>query len=146
MLRSLREMAQEQGYTVRGMAPTGAASKVMTRETGVATDTVSMFQIKARQLQKHIEFAQQYAPDFKRKAEVSKGDCGRILLTESLSLRQQVQMNSMAEKAGAKVVYLGDALQLQGVEAGKPFELAQRAGMETAYMTDISRLNRSLLT
>jgi putative protein kinase ArgK-like GTPase of G3E family len=28
MLKSLRELAQEQGYTVRGMAPTGAASKV----------------------------------------------------------------------------------------------------------------------
>ncbi|MCO2667429.1 AAA family ATPase, partial [Pseudomonas aeruginosa] len=41
--------------------------------------------------------------------------------------------------AGAKVVYLGDTLQLQGVEAGKPFELAQKDGIATAYMTDINR-------
>lgn len=134
MLKSLREMAQEQGYTVRGMAPTGAASKVLARETGIATDTVSMFQIKERQLQKDIEFAKQYAPDFQRKAEV-------WIVDESsfLAQRQKAQLDHMAEKAGAKVVYLGDTLQLQGVEAGKPFELAQRDGMETAYMTEINR-------
>ena len=56
-----------------------------------------------------------------------------------LSQRQKAQLDHMAEKAGAKVVYLGDTLQLQGVEAGKPFELAQRDGMETAYMTEINR-------
>lgn len=134
MLKAMREMAQEQGYTVRGMAPTGAASKVLARETGVATDTVSMFQIKERQLQKDIEFAKQYAPDFQRKAEV-------WIVDESsfLSQRQKAQLDHMAEKAGAKIVYLGDTLQLQGVEAGKPFELAQRDGMETAYMTEINR-------
>ncbi len=134
MLKSLRELAQEQGYTVRGMAPTGAASKVLARETGIATDTVSMFQIKERQLQKDIEFAKQYAPDFVRKAEV-------WIVDESsfLSQRQKAQLDHMAEKAGAKVVYLGDTLQLQGVEAGKPFELAQKDGIETAYMTEINR-------
>ncbi|WP_459203501.1 MobF family relaxase (plasmid) [Ralstonia pseudosolanacearum] len=134
MLRSLREMAQEQGYTVRGMAPTGAASKVLARETGIAADTVSMFQIKERQLQKDIEFARQYAPDFQRKAEL-------WIVDESsfLAQRQKAQLDYMAEKAGAKVVYLGDVLQLQSVEAGKPFELAQHNGIETAYMTEINR-------
>lgn len=134
MLKSLREMAQEQGYTVRGMAPTGAASKVLAMETGIATDTVSMFQIKERQLQKDIEFAKQFAPDFQRKAEV-------WIVDESsfLSQRQKAQLDHMAEKAGARVVYLGDKLQLQGVEAGKPFESAQRNGIQTAYMTEINR-------
>lgn len=134
MLRGLREMAQEQGYTVRGMAPTGAASKVLARETGIATDTVSMFQIKERQLQKDLTFARQYAPEFVRKPEV-------WIVDESsfLSQRQKAQLDSMAAKAGAKVAYLGDRLQLQGVEAGKPFELAQRDGMLTANMTEISR-------
>ena len=132
MLRSLREMAQEQGYTVRGMAPTGAASKVLARETGIATDTVSMFQIKERQLQKDIEFAKQYASDFQRKPELWIVDEASFL-----SQRQKAQLDHMAEKAGAKVVYLGDTLQLQGVEAGKPFELAQKEGIETAYMLSL---------
>jgi ATP-dependent exoDNAse (exonuclease V) alpha subunit len=51
----------------------------------------------------------------------------------------------MANKAGAKVVYLGDKLQLQGVEAGKPFELAQTHGIATAHMTEISRQKTSEL-
>ncbi|HHV7523693.1 TPA: MobF family relaxase [Burkholderia orbicola] len=135
MLGALREMAQDGGYTVRGMAPTGAASKVLARETGIATDTVSMFQIKERQLQKDIEFAKQFAsPDFQRKPEL-------WIVDESsfLAQRQMAQLHHMAEKAGAKVVYLGDKIQLQAVEAGKPFELAQKDGIETAYMTEINR-------
>lgn len=134
MLKGLRELAEEGGYTVRGMAPTGAASKVLAKETGIATETVSMFQIKERQLQKDIEFAKDYAPDFTRKKEL-------WIVDESsfLSQRQKAQLDHMANKAGAKVVYLGDTLQLQGVEAGKPFELAQQHGLQTAYMTEISR-------
>jgi conjugative relaxase-like TrwC/TraI family protein len=138
MLKAMRELAEQEGYTVRGMAPTGAASKVLARETGIATDTVSMFQIKERELQGGIAFAKQYAPDFIRKAEL-------WIVDESsfLSQRQKAQLDHLAIKAGAKVVYLGDSLQLQGVEAGKPFELAQKAGMQTAYMTEISRQKTS---
>ena len=134
MLKSLREMAQEQGYTVRGMAPTGAASKVLARETGIATDTVSMFQIKEQELQKEIAAAKENATDFARAPEI-------WIVDESsfLSQRQKARLDHMAEKAGAKLVYLGDILQLQGVEAGKPFELAQKHGIETAYMTEINR-------
>jgi len=134
MLRALNELAQQEGYTVRGMAPTGAASKVLARETGITTETVSMFQIKERQLQRDIEFAQEFAPEFKRKGELWVVDESSFL-----SQRQKAQLDHMAIKAGAKVIYLGDTLQLQAVEAGKPFEMAQRNGMDTAYMTEISR-------
>lgn len=134
MLRALREIAQEQDYIVRGMAPTGAASKILAKETGIVTDTVSMFQIKERQLQKDIGLTRQYAPDFTRRPEL-------LVIDESsfLSQVQKVQLDRMAEKAGAKVVYLGDSLQLQAVQAGKPFEMAQKQGLQTAYMTEINR-------
>jgi len=134
MLEGLNELARESGYTVRGMAPTGAASKVLAKETGINTDTVHMFMIKERELQKNIEFAQQYAPDFKRQKELWVVDESSFLAQS-----QKARLDYMANKAGAKVVYLGDKLQLQGVEAGKPFELAQTHGIETANMTEISR-------
>lgn len=134
MLRALREIAQEEGYTVRGMAQTGVASQLLARETGMSTNTVSMFQIKERQLQKDIAFAKQYAPDFERKPELWIVDESSLL-----GQRQKVQLDAMAEKAGAKVVYLGDRLQLQSIVAGKPFELAQHHGMQTVYMTEINR-------
>jgi len=36
-------LAENEGYLVKGMAPTGAASKIMARESNVATHTVSVF-------------------------------------------------------------------------------------------------------
>lgn len=134
MLKTLNDIAAAEGYVVRGMAPTGAAAKVMIKETGIAAETVAMFQIKERQLQTDIEFAKQYAPDFERRPELWVVDESSFL-----AQRQMAQLLRMAEKANAKVVYLGDTLQLQGVEAGKPFELAQKDGIDTAYMTDINR-------
>lgn len=140
MLRALKEMAQEQGYTVRGMAPTGAAAKVLSRDTGMASDTVSMFMIRERQLQKEIQAIREGGSIFHRQAEL-------WIVDESsfLSQHHKAKLDLMAERADAKVVYLGDMLQLQAVEAGKPFELAQRDGMETAYMTEISRQKTPVL-
>ncbi|KWI31994.1 MobF family relaxase [Burkholderia stagnalis] len=134
MLRTLNDIAVTEGYVVRGMAPTGAAAKIMVKETGIAADTVAMFQIKERQLQKDIEFAKQFAPDFERRPELWVVDESSFL-----AQRQLAQIHNLAQKANAKVVYLGDKLQLQGVEAGKPFELAQDHGIATAHMTEINR-------
>lgn len=134
MLKGLNEMAKEAGYTVRGMAPTAAAGVVLAKETGIKTDTVHMFMIKERELQRDIEYAVQFAPDFKRQKELWVVDESSFLAQS-----QKAKLDHMANKAGAKVVYLGDKLQLQGVEAGKPFELAQSHGVETAHMTEISR-------
>lgn len=134
MLKALNAMAQDRGYVVRGMAPTGAATQTLNRESGIAADTVSMFFVKERRLQAEIAFVQKYADDFKRKPEM-------WIVDESsfLSQRQKSLIDAMSATAGAKVVYLGDKLQLQGVEAGKPFELAQADGITTAFMTEISR-------
>jgi len=134
MLKALNAMAQERGIVVRGMAPTGAASQTLSREAGIASDTVSMFVVKERKLQGDIAFAKRYAEGFERKAEMWVVDESSFL-----SQKQKSVIDAMAQNAGAKVVYLGDKLQLQGVEAGKPFELAQKHGISTAYMTEISR-------
>jgi hypothetical protein len=122
------------GTVVRGMAPTGAASQTLSREAGIPSDTVSMFFVKERKLQDDIAFARRYADDFKRKDEMWVVDESSFL-----SQKQKSLIDALAQTAGAKVVYLGDKLQLQGVEAGKPFELAQNNGISTAYMTEISR-------
>lgn len=140
MLRAMRELAEDAGYTVRGMAPTGAAAKIMANEAGIGSDTVSMFTIKERELQKDIEFSQQFEPDFRRQKELWVVDESSLL-----SQRQKAQLDHMAGRAGAKMVYLGDEIQLQGVEAGKPFEMAQRNGIATAYMTEMNRQKTSEL-
>ena len=58
------------------------------------------------------------------------------------SLLSQKDVNRLmaeAEKAGAKVVLTGDSRQLSAVNAGKPFEMMQAKGMQTAEMTEIHR-------
>ena len=134
MLKTMRVLAEEQGCIVRGMAPSGTASKQLFRETGIATDTVSMFQIKERELQKEIAIEKQRNPGFERKPEIWVVDESSFI-----NQRQKSRLDFMAKQAQAKVVYVGDKLQLQGVEAGKPFELAQANGIQTAYMTEINR-------
>ncbi len=134
MLNALREIATGQGHTVRGMAPTGAASKVLALSTKIHADTVSMFLIREKKLQKDIEFVKQYAPDFVRKSE--------LWVVDESSTSPQYQIENIikaASKADARVVFVGDKLQLQAVEAGKPFEIAQKNAIKTAYMTEINR-------
>ncbi len=148
MLNALREIAQEQGYIVRGMAPTGATAKALTDLTKMAADTVSMFLIKEHALQQalkeDIAFVKPYAPDFVCNF-VRKSELWIVDESSFLSQYQKADIDVAAQKAGARVVYVGDVLQLQAVEAGKPFELAQKNGIETAYMTEISRQKTTTL-
>ena len=97
MLRALKDIAQEQGYTVRGMAPTGAAAKVLSRDTGMPSDTVSMFMIKERQLQKQIMGIEQAGGRFARQAEI-------WIVDESsfLPQHQKAKLDLMAERARRK--------------------------------------------
>jgi ATP-dependent exoDNAse (exonuclease V) alpha subunit len=44
-----------------------------------------------------------------------------------------------AAEAGARVVLLGDTAQTKAIEAGRPFDQLQAAGMRTAVMADIQR-------
>lgn len=57
-----------------------------------------------------------------------------------LGQRDTNRLMAEAEKAGAKVVFVGDTRQLSAVSAGKSFEVMQeRGGMQTAKMTEIYR-------
>jgi ATP-dependent exoDNAse (exonuclease V) alpha subunit len=57
------------------------------------------------------------------------------------SLSSTKQMREFLEKIGSqdRVLLIGDTRQHQGVEAGKPFEQLQQAGMRTALLDQIVR-------
>ncbi|MDX9737684.1 MAG: MobF family relaxase [Azonexus sp.] len=66
----------------------------------------------------------------------------KLIVVDEASLASQKDVNRLmaeAEKLGAKVVFTGDSRQLSAVSAGKPFELLQERGMQTAHMTEIHR-------
>ena len=134
MMSGVREMAEVQGYVVRGMAPTAVAAKKLGSEIGLKAETVHMFLIQERLAQKEMAAAAKENPDFVRPKQL-------WIVDESsfLSQRQMQVVMSVANKSEAKVVFIGDKLQLTGVEAGKPFEMAQSHGIARAEMTEISR-------
>ncbi|RWA36899.1 MobF family relaxase [Xylella fastidiosa] len=64
-----------------------------------------------------------------------------VLLDESgvVGARQMEQVMRIVEKAGARMVFLGDTKQTEAIEAGKPFAQLQQDGMQTARISEIQR-------
>lgn len=64
-----------------------------------------------------------------------------IVLDESgvVGSRQMEQIMRTVEKAGARMVLLGDTKQTEAIEAGKPFAQLQSSGLQTARISEIQR-------
>jgi conjugative relaxase-like TrwC/TraI family protein len=118
-LESIRQGAEQNGYAVEGFAPTSRAARQL-RDAGIPADTLQGFLARSRNTdpaQKHL-----------------------YMLDES-SLASTKQMREFLEKIGPqdKLLLIGDTRQHQGVDAGKPFEQLQQAGMRTAQLDQIVR-------
>lgn len=64
-----------------------------------------------------------------------------VVLDEAgvVSARQMEQVMRRVERAGARMVMIGDTKQLAAIEAGRPFAQLQKAGMRTARISEIQR-------
>lgn len=125
MLDTAKEMLEANGYHVRALAPYGSQVKAL-RELNVESNTVASF-LKARD---------------------KKIDDRTVLVIDEAGVvpaRQMDQLLREAEKAGARVVLMGDTAQTKAIEAGRPFDQLQAAGMETAKMEEIQRQKEQLL-
>jgi conjugative relaxase-like TrwC/TraI family protein len=122
-LSAIREGAEQKGYAVEGFAPTSRASAQL-RDAGVSADTLQGFLVRGGQ-------------------EQTKGDPDRrhLYMVDESSLASTRQMQSFMEKIGPqdRVLLVGDTRQHQGVDAGKPFEQMQQAGMQTSQLDQIMR-------
>ncbi|QHN02732.1 conjugative relaxase [Granulicella sp. WH15] len=118
-LAGVREGAEQSGYVVEGFAPTSRAARQL-RDAGIAADTLQGFLARSRNAdptQKHL------------------------YMVDESSLASTQQMRDFLKKIGPqdKVLLIGDTRQHQGVDAGKPFEQLQQAGMQTAKLDQIVR-------
>lgn len=135
MLQAVRVLAEEQGYHVRGMSVSGSATGTLEIETGIQSHTVKMFLINEQKAQHEAE-AQRAAG----KQPVERGrELWVVDESSFLGQRDMTHIMNYAEKVGARVVFTGDVRQLSSPEAGKPFELGQKEGMQAAQMTEIRR-------
>ena len=118
-LVAIREAAEREGYKVEGFAPTSRAAQKL-GEAGIESST----------LQRHLT----------RSEEPHDGQKRLYVLDES-SLASTKQMNEFLHrlKENDRVLLVGDTRQHEAVEAGKPYQQLQEAGIETARLDEIVR-------
>jgi conjugative relaxase-like TrwC/TraI family protein len=125
-LEAIREGAEKAGYAVEGFAPTSRAAQQL-RDAGISADT----------LQAHL------ARGTREQAQSDPSDASsrRLYMVDESSLTSTRQMKEFLDRLGPhdRVLLIGDTRQHQGVDAGKPFEQLQDAGMKTSQLDQIMR-------
>jgi conjugative relaxase-like TrwC/TraI family protein len=119
-LAAIRSAAERQGYQVEGFAPTSRAARQL-KEIGIDARTLQGF--------------------LARTADPDTAEQKHFYLVDESSLASTNQMREFLTRLAPydRVVLIGDVRQHQGVEAGRPFEQLQDAGMRTARLDEIVR-------
>jgi len=115
-LSGLRELAN--GRQLRGLAPSAAAAVTLESESGIPAQTLDSYLL---------------SPNTVRGETLILDEAGLM------SSRQALALLSKAQQHECRVILIGDTKQLSSVEAGCPFRLLQRAGVQTAHMTENRR-------
>jgi conjugative relaxase-like TrwC/TraI family protein len=119
-LSVIRSAAESQGYQVEGFAPTSRAARQL-GEAGVEAGTLQGF--------------------LARSAAPKPSDQTHLYFVDESSLASTNQMREFLSRLTPRdrVLLIGDTRQHQGVDAGRPFEQLQEAGMRTANLNEIVR-------
>jgi conjugative relaxase-like TrwC/TraI family protein len=125
-LSIIRSAAEMQGVQVEGFAPTSRAARQL-GEAGVEAGTLQRFLARAK------------SPTFPEHKH--------FYFVDESSLASTNQMREFLSSLAPhdRVLLIGDTRQHQGVEAGRPFEQLQEAGMRTAKLDQIVRQKDSEL-
>ena len=119
-LSVIRSAAESQGYQVDGFAPTSRAARQL-GEAGVEAGTLQGF--------------------LARSTTSMPSDQKHLYFVDESSLASTNQMRDFLARLAPqdRVLLIGDTRQHQGVDAGRPFEQLQEAGMRTAKLDEIVR-------
>lgn len=124
MLAALKEVCDAERKNVLGLAQHGTAVQELFQDSGIKSDTVAMFLTVAQDGAPHPWLDQRTTVVVDESAKLGTIEM-RAILTH-------------AERAGAKVVLMGDHRQLQSISAGSPFRaLAEQLG--AAQLQQITR-------
>ena len=118
-LTAIREAAEREGYKVEGFAPSSRAAQKL-GEAGIESST----------LQRHLA-----------RGDQEHGGQKRFYVLDESSLASTKQMNEFIHrlKGTDRVLLVGDTRQHQAVEAGRPYQQLQEAGIQTARLDEIVR-------
>jgi len=98
----LREVYEQAGYEVMGVAPTGRAARELTDQAGISSRTIDRLLIDLDQL----------GDTLPKRCVIVFDEAGMAATRTTARLLEQ------AERAGAKVIAIGDPGQLASVQAG----------------------------
>jgi conjugative relaxase-like TrwC/TraI family protein len=118
-LCALYDAAKLEGYHFSGFAPSATAAHVLQTETAFASRTLASVLLDER-TQALGNDRSIYVID--EAGLMSTSHCAHIL--------------AVAKRNGSRVLFVGDTRQLSGVEAGNPFRLMQKHGIDMAELTE----------
>lgn len=122
MLSAARDAWERAGYSVHGAALSGKAADGLSQSSGIVSRTLASWE----------------AGWSAGRGELGKGDVFVIDEAGMVSSRQLASFIGAAEKAGAKIVLVGDPEQLQPIQAGAAFRaVAERVGF--AELAEVRR-------
>lgn len=130
VLKPVADILREEGRSVLGLAVQNTLVQMLERETGIPSMTVSRFLRRYRDI---LEGA-----DPLRLAEARAALRGSVVLLDEASMVGNADKEKLVRLANLleldRFASIGDRKQLGAVDAGKPFDVMQQAGIETAVM------------
>ncbi|MFZ4677983.1 MAG: AAA family ATPase, partial [Nodosilinea sp.] len=126
-LSVLKELAQGQGYEIRGLAPSAEAAHVLGESLGIETTTVAGLLVSD-------------TPD--------QAPHPKLWIVDEAGLLSMKDAHALLRRAAleqARVLLVGDTRQLSAVEAGNPFKSLQAGGMTTAHLETHRRQQNGVL-
>ena len=136
MLNRARALAEKKDWRMIGLAPSASAAQTLAAEAGIEAETLQRF------LARNAGVTEGRLTE-KGAKTMRAAFAKTILVVDEGSLASTVQARDLLRIANEiripRVVLVGDAKQLDAVDAGKPFAQLQAAGMRTATMDEIMR-------
>lgn len=126
MLKPAVEILKESGIKVIGLGPQHSAVHAL-KDAGILESGTLQSWLIDRQAGKSLD----------DKTVVVIDEAG---LTNAQDLEYAARR---IEKAGARAVLVGDIKQYESVSAGPAFDMLQKSGMETVYVTEMQRQNKA---
>lgn len=141
VLKPVADILREEGKSVLGLAVQNTLVQMLERDTGIPSMTVARF---LRQHQGLLEGADQG-----RLAEARASLRGTTVLLDEASMVGNADKEKLVRLANLlqfdRFASIGDRKQLGAVDAGKPFDVMQKAGVETAIMNTNLRAREKAL-
>jgi conjugative transfer relaxase protein TraI len=126
LMNTIRSVAESRGFTVKGIAPIHGAVRELAKE-GISSQTLQSFLMEAKRFD-----------DIGKQLDLNNH---LFILDETSLVSSQdcLEFVKFIANTGARAVQSGDNRQHLAPEAGNPFDLQQKAGVQTAYLTEIRR-------